>query len=196
MSININPSKTTNAAGSFNVQSLGYIQGLALDDPALRNELAGGILDSAESLPMWGGVGIEELIADVTDSGGGGVKRAVGYTTLTGFSVFNQNHSAINSPQSPVPLSATGMLVNFYRLGSGMRIPLKIDPALISADGSIITTQVSWDFTNQQIVAFDTTALNVRILEVAVGNSLTVSYDAGTGFATWSQTGAVAIALI
>lgn len=196
MSININPGVTTNAAGSFNVQSLGFIQGVALDDPSVRNELAGGYLDAGETLPMWGGVAIEELTGDVTESRGNDIKRAVSYATLTGFSVFNQNHAAINSPQSPVPLSATTMLVNFYRLGSGARIPLKIDPALVSAEGQIITQQVSWDFNNSMIVAYSVTALNVRLLEVAVGNSMTVSYDAGTGFATWIPSGSVAIALI
>lgn len=194
--ISINPSLTTNAAGSFNVQSLGFIQGMALDDPSVRNELAGGYLDAAETVPMWGGVAIDELIAGVSESRGPSIKRAVSYATLTGFSVFNQNHAAISSPQSPVPLTPSGMLVNFYRLGSGARIPLKIDPALVTLEGDIITTQVSWDFATQQIVAFDTTALNVRVLEVAVGNSLTVTYDAGTGFATWDKSGSVAIVVI
>lgn len=194
--ISINPSLTTNAAGGFNTQSIGYIQGMALDDPSIRNELAGGYLDSAETAPMWGGVAIEEMTGLVSESRGNDIKRAVSYATLTGFSVFNQNHAAINSPQSPVPLSAVGMMVSFYRLGSGARIPLAIDPALIGDAGNIITQQLSWDFAAQQIVAFSVTALNVRILEIAVGNSMTVSYDAGTGFATWVKTGAVAIALI
>lgn len=196
--ISINPSLTTNAAGSFNVQSLGFIQGLALDDPAVRNELAGGYLGAAETVPMWGGVAIEELIAAVTESRGPSIKRATTNPLLTGFSVFNQNHAAINTPQSPVPLTPSGMLVNFYRLGSGARIPLKIDPALVTLEGEIITTQVSWDFANQQIIAYDggVGALDVRVLEVALGNSLTVTYDAGTGFATWNTSGNVAIVVI
>ncbi len=194
--ISINPLLTTNAAGSFQTQSLGYIQGVALDDPSIRNELAGGYLDSAETLPMWGGVAIEELTGLVGESRGNDIKRAVGYTTLTGFSVFNQNHAGINTPQSPVPLTPGTGLVNFYRLGSGARIALAIDPTLIGDAGQIITQQLSWDFTAQQIVAFSVTALNVRVLEIAVGNSMTVSYDAGTGFATWNKSGAVAIVLI
>lgn len=196
--ISINPSLTTNAAGSFNIQSLGFIQGLALDDPSVRNELAGGYLDAAETVPMWGGVAIDELIAAVTESRGPSIKRAVSNVTLTGFSVFNQNHAAISSPQSPVPLTPSGMLVNFYRLGSGARIPLKIDPALVTLEGEIITTQVSWDFANQKIIAYDggIGALDVRVLEVAIGNSMTVTYDAGTGFATWNKSDSVAIVVI
>lgn len=196
MTISINPALTTNAAGGFQISSLGMIQGVAMDDPSVRNELAGGYLDGNETLPMWGGVAVEELTGDVGESRGNDIKRAANYATLTGFSVFNQNHSAINSPQSPVPLIANGMLVNFYRLGSGARIPLKIDPALVSAEGSIITQQVSWDFANQMIVAFSVTALNVRLLEIAAQNCMTVSYDAGTGFATWDRNGATALALI
>lgn len=196
--ISINPSLTTNAAGSFNVQSLGFIVGMALDDPAIRNELAGGYLHADEALPMWGGVAIEELIGLSTESRGPAIKRAATNPLLTGFSVFNQNHAGINSPQSPVPLTPSTMLVNFYRLGSGARIPLAIDPALVSLDGSIITTQVSWDFANQKIIAYDggVGALDVRVLEVQSGNSMTVSYDAGTGFATWVPTGSVAVVVI
>lgn len=196
--ISINPGLTTNARGSFNVQSLGFIQGMALDDPAIRNALAGGYLGSAETIPMWGGVAVRENIAAVTESRGPEIIRAATNALITGFSVFNQNHAAINTPQSPVPLTPSGMLVNFYRLGSGARIPLKIDPALVSLEGSIITTQVSWDFVNQRIIAYDAGvgALDVRALEVAVGNSLTVTFDAETGFATWDTGGTVAIALI
>ena len=196
--ISLNPSLTTTAAGSFNVQSLGYIQGIALDDPAVRNELAGGVLAVAESLPMWGGVGIREFTGDVSESRGNSVRRATSNAELTGFSVFNQNHSAINTPQSPVPLVPGGMGVNFYRFGSGARIPLKIDPALVSLEGGLITQQVSWDFTNQMIIAYDggVGALAGKLLEIAATNCLTVTYDAGTGFATWNTNGAVAILLI
>ena len=40
MQISLNPISTQNAAGTFNTTSDGYIQGVYLDDPALRNELA------------------------------------------------------------------------------------------------------------------------------------------------------------
>jgi len=41
-----------------------------------------------------------------------------------------------------------------------------------------------------------TGALNVRVLNVAVGNSMTVQYSASTGFATWNRSGACALILI
>lgn len=159
-----NPNLTTTAQGSFNAQSVGYIQGVALDDPAIRNELAGGVLKSTETIPIWGGVGIFENVPGVTNDPagvlGGIVGRATsltGTTALTGFSVFNQAHAMLTTPQSPVPLAPSGGQVNFYRLGSGARIPVACDPSLVSLDGSIITTQVSWDFVNQRLIPFSAT---------------------------------------
>jgi hypothetical protein len=60
--ITINPLITSTAAGLFNVTSRGYIQGLAIDDEAIRYQLIGGLLASTETLPMWGGVAIAENI--------------------------------------------------------------------------------------------------------------------------------------
>ena len=100
--ISINPSLTTNAAGSFNVQSLGFIQGLARDDPAVRNELAGGYLDAAETVPMWGGVAIEELIAAVTESRGPSIKRATTNPLLA-----TSTSAADAMPAEKVELKAT-----------------------------------------------------------------------------------------
>lgn len=286
--ISFNPLVTTNGLGSFNIQSAGYIQGTALDSPAIRNSLAGGVLAAAETLPMWGGVGIYELIPGAvgTPAGvlGGPVGRAnslSGANGLTGFSVFDQDHSMVNTPQSPVPLAASGMSVHFYRLGSGARIAVAIDPALVNLDGSIITTGVSWDFALQRLVpgvaaypanvftaltralvggvyvatATTTTAhgvvvgddvtvsgcvpaayngtwtaiggtagstlvwslgtaidpgaettlgtlvaggglLAAKVLDVQIGNSMTVSFDPVTGFATWNRSGSAAIILI
>lgn len=163
-SLAFNPYVSTNAAGSFNVQSTGYIQGQALNDPAIRNELAGGILAASETIPMWGGVGVYELIGGTTNVNadivlGSTLGRATSVTAqaakqLTGFSVFDQNHSMINSPQSPVPAVGSGGQVNFYRLGSGARISVAVDPALISLQGSIVTSLVSWDYSSQALVPY------------------------------------------
>lgn len=293
MSITINPGLTTNAAGSFNTTSLGYVQGTALADPAVRNALAGGVLAASETLPMWGGVGIYEFVPpNGTSNGslGGSVGRALlltGTKALTGFSVFDQDHSMINSPQSPVPLAAAGMGVNFYRLGSGARIAVACDPSLVSLEGAIINGPVSWDNVNQRLQPYiasgateavtsmtwssagggriavvmtaasvyglgdevnvsgatntgtggntvvngnfiidtytDTThftlaapaaagvygtiagtivlnvgfgALACKVLDVQIGNSLTVDYNSTTGFATWNRSGSTAIILI
>ena len=165
-SLNFNPMLTTNAAGSFSVTADGFWQGIAMDDPALRNELAGGVLSSLETLPMWGGVGIAELIPSTFVSStpypdlGPQIQRAnslTGALALTGFSVFDQGHHGIVTPQNNVPLFLSGMSVHFYRLGSGIRIPVACDPALVSLRAGIINPQVSWDFVGQKLVTYEPT---------------------------------------
>lgn len=279
--VSINPLLTSVAAGSFNISSDGFIQGTAQDSPSVRNLLSGGYLASTETLPMWGGVGIyENLAAASAQVPGHQIGRATlltGTYALTGFSVFDQASSMINSPQSPVPLAPIGGTVNFYRLGSLARIPVACDPALVSLDGGLITQQVSWDFALQRLIPYvaayganvitattwastnggqatytttsahgvsvgsDVTftgitpaayngtftaitgtsgstivvalplastpgsgtvfgtlvagggALACKVLDVAIGNSMTVSYNSTTGFATWNRAGSVAV---
>lgn len=179
MNISINPLLTTNFNGGFDVQSYGLVQGVAMDDPAIRYALASGIVASTETLPMWGGVGIYEDVpsgAAGQPSGvlGGNIGRATSLANLTGFSVFNQAHAMINTPQSPVPLAATGATVNLYRLGSGARVAVACDPALVNLDTGLITQQVSWDFGGQRLVPY------VATYPAATPNSYT-SYTSATG---------------
>jgi hypothetical protein len=166
--ITFNPSVTTNASGSFNVSADGLIQGTAFDDPSTRFRLRGGILAADETLPMWGGVGIYELVAGAVGAAlpqhalGGTVGRANSLAAqaakqLLGFSVFDQAVNAINTPQSPVPLLASGMGVHYYPLGSLARIAVAADPSLISLDGGVTSALVSWDFTAQRLIPYSAT---------------------------------------
>lgn len=163
--ISFNPTITTNAAGSFNVTSTGYIAGTALNDPAVRNQLAGGTVASTETLPMWGGLGISENIPTQTSTTlpnptlGATLTRATSLTayaanSLTGFTVFDQAHAMVNSPQSPVPQSGSYGIVNYYRLGSLARIAVPCAAALASLEGGVNAPQVSWDFVNQLLVPY------------------------------------------
>jgi hypothetical protein len=201
--IAFNPYVQTSAAGMFNIESDGYIVGMAEPDPSTRFALAGGWLATTETLPMFGGVGISENIpqerppvtrADVAL--GGTIARATAEANLTGFSVFDQNYAAVNSPQSPVPTVGSGGLVNFYRLGSLARVALAIDPALITLEGTLITSQVSWDFTNQKIIAFATNALPVKIIRIKSSGCMVPVYTSGTGFTTWTYNGAAALCVL
>lgn len=204
--ISFNPQLSTNAAGTFGVQWDGLIQGTAFPDPAVRYALSSGYLASTETLPMWGGVAISEDIPAITGSVpnaalGGSVIRANDYPgtdagSLTGFSVFDQAYGMVNTPQSPVPLAGTYGQVNYYRLGSGARIVVAMDSALASLGDAVISSQVSWDFTNQKLIAFSTTALPVKVLRIYSSNCMTVNYDGVTGFATWNRNGAAAVILI
>jgi hypothetical protein len=163
--ISFNPVLTTNGVGGFNVSADGLIQGQVMDDPSARFRLSGGVLASDETLPMWGGVGIYELTGGLATAAarnyaaGNVVGRATSVTAqaakqLVGFSVFDQAYNAINTPQSPVPLAAPGMSVNWYRLGSNARIAVAMDPSLVDLEGNIITQLVSWDFINQRLTQY------------------------------------------
>ena len=195
-SVAFNPFVTTNAAGLFAVSADGLWQGSFMDDPAIRNELAGGILASAETLPMWAGVAIYEKVSatgtNVTGNtvGRATVQSATNATGLVGFTVSAQQANGLTSPQSPVPQLASGMGVNFFRLGSGARIVVACDTAIVSAiETGIVTAQYSWDYTNQKLVAYDSTAaLPIKVLQVQAP-ARTVSYNSGTGAATWVDTG-------
>ena len=173
-----NPYAMTNAAGSFNVTSTGWVQGMAVQQPAIRFSLANGTLSVNETLPMFGGVGIYENVPGVTGqpitSLGSTVGRATTLTQtsatgLVGFSVFDQNYSAVNNPQNPVPLVGSYGNVSYYRLGSGAIIPVQCSPNLAAYVGKSVLAQVSWDFTNQQLEPYSSTT-------IASG-----SYTSGTG---------------
>lgn len=174
-----NPGVTTNAAGTFNTESNGYIQGTMLDDPALRNYLAGGVLSASETLPMWGGVAIYEQISNSSNTAlGNTVGRATSVTTtsstgLVGFAVLNQAYGMTTSPQSPVPMAGSYQSVNYVRLGSSSRVVVAIDPSLVSLETGSIAQQVSWDFNGQRLQAYDASTATVSL------TSITSSYSNG-----------------
>jgi hypothetical protein len=189
--VTLNPMLVTTAPGTFSVQSEGYVQGTALDDPAARFDLAGGILSVTETLPMWGGVGIYEYVpypagtpGQPADNLGSIVGRATtlvqtGAGGLIGFSVFNQAFSWITTPGSQVPLGTTGMTVPFYRFGSGARICVQCDPSLASLEGGSVGAQVSWDFNAQALVPY-----------TATSSALTITSQ------TWSTTNGGQVAVV
>src|SRR6516162_6896655 len=209
--IAFNPYLQTNAAGQFTIESDGLVVGTAYPDPSTRFALAGGWLATTETLPMYGGIAISELIPTERSTApatptrpdialGGVIARATtlaaGAGTTTGFCVFDQNYAAYNSPQSPVPTIGNGGLVNFYRLGSGIRIALAIDPALVTLEGGLITQQVSWDFSLQRIIAFATNALAVKILSIKSSGCMRPVYTSGTGLTTWNYNDSAALCLL
>jgi hypothetical protein len=200
--ISLNPMQTTNAAGLFQTNSQGFTQGDAQDDPAVKFALCGGVLSTEAATPIWGGVPISELIpAAVTQPGtdllGSTILQATEAADTTGICVFNQAFGGITTPQSNAPLFSPGMSVNYYRFGSGARIPLRIDPALVSLDGGLVTQQVEWDYTLNQIVAYSAgPAFPVKILRISTANNLAVSYDGMTGNANWVSDAPLALCLI
>jgi hypothetical protein len=164
ISISFNPVATSVAAGTFNVDTDGYIQGTALDNPAVRYQLAGGFLASTETVPMWGGTLISEAVpsgtiqptsSQVSNVLGGPITRALQLNATagtpvtgdaTGIAVFDQNYAAYNYPGNEVPIVGNNMLVNFYRFGSLARIAVPCAAGLSTLEGVITTSKLSWDF--------------------------------------------------
>lgn len=184
--IPFNPFTTTVGQGLFNLDSHGARQGTAYPDPAIRYKLASGTLAYTETLPMWGGVGIYTDVPGAAGtpnaSLGTVVGRATSLANLIAFSVFDQDYSMVNSPASPVPLAASGMSVNYYRLGSGARVWVKCDPNLVDLRGGLTTADVSWDFVNQQLTAYASATLTSG--PFAYPTAATISsgtYNATTG---------------
>lgn len=165
--LNVAPLSTNNAAGTFGTTWAGVIQGQVYPDPAARFALAGGYLAATETIPMWGGVGVYENIpvsayasTSPLEDYGPTVGRATTLTAtsatgLAGFAVNQQAHAWVNTPDNPVPIALSYQTVPFYRLGSGARIAVQIDPGLVNLVGGSPSQQVSWDFTNQVLQAYD-----------------------------------------
>jgi hypothetical protein len=154
-------------------------------------------------LPMFGGVPIGEYLTNpnnIDPSLKTSIQRATSTATCTGISVFNQDHAMINTPQSPVPQALSGMLVNLYRNGSNARIPMAMDPAMVASLPALIIapTALYWDPTNQRISLVTTGGnwalpTSYKLIGWNAGNSMIVSYNAGTGFATWVRNGNCAV---
>lgn len=185
--IAFNPNLTTSAFGSFNVTSVGYVQGQAQDDPVVRFRLRGAQLATTEMVAMWGGVGVYAHTPGLSGSPpigyndvlGPVVGRATTLTaaqsgTLLGFSVFDQDNAMIETPQSPVPTIGSGGRVHYYPLGSLARIAVQCDPVLVDLIGGPLDANVSWDFVNQRLVPYNASALTIS----------SGTYVTGTGVVT------------
>lgn len=199
MAVAFNPMQTLSGSNSFQLQSQGYIQGAFMDDPVSRMWLRSGIVSASLSQPLWGGLPIVESVP----SEGNNLQTKQGVITLattaaeiTGWTVFNRAHSMLITPGNPVPQADSGMSIAYLRNNSNIRIPVKVDPALVSTlEGGSVIQQVSWDFTNNQLIAFATTALNVLIEDINA-NSKIVEYNSSTNTLTWSYGPAALIQIL
>ena len=155
---------TTAFAGTFLAKSIGYAQGFLLQDPVNRYFIMGGVLSSAETIPMWGGVGINAATLPNTGTNppdatqGQLITRATGIAagagSLTGFSVFDQAYGMSITPASAVPLAASYQQVNWVPLGSNARLCVAVAPNFSTFEAGSINQQVSWDFVNQQLTTY------------------------------------------
>jgi len=178
-----NPMQTSNAGGFFTLVSDGFIQGEYQPDPSSRYFLAGGVVAASETIPMWGGVPITESIPPYVQSIGGAGKsiaRATAVTTITGFTVATQMSNAIiGQDYGSAPSVRPGMGVQFARLNSDVRLAVAMDPGLAgSLVNGAVNTQVSWDFNNSRLQAYDASTSTTSVA------SLTPTFNAGTGIWT------------
>lgn len=200
--ITTNPYKTTVGAGLFNTQSKGLVQGDVFPDAATRNAQRTGVLAEDETLPMWGSVGIYEnipgVIGDENPSFGPIMGRAnslTGSKALAGFSTFNGAYAMVSTPQSRVPLAASGGQVMSFALGSRARIVVQADSALIDLVGLPIGSQVSWDFVAQRLVPYLGTltitsgTYNNTTGVVTLVMSAPITFDSGDAIVISSLTG-------
>ena len=187
--ISFNPSLTLNGTNTFQKETQGWIQGAVWDDPVARMWLLSGTIDSAVTQPIWGGMAITESVPAATTNNRSGsvLSIASDNSTVTGFTVFTQVNNAIIVPGNTVPVVVAGQSMAFFRFGSNIRIPVKVNATLApTLNGGAVNQQVSWDFTNQELIAYSSGvgALACKVLAVN-DNSKYVVYDSGTGSVTW-----------
>jgi hypothetical protein len=187
----------SNAAGSFTISNDGGVQGVMLDDPAVRFTLRSGYVLQTETLPMLGGVLIFEdiptgLTAPLSASGPdtplqSGCGRATSLATASAISILNQAYNGPTTPWSPVPEYGSGMTFNYVRLGSGARVQVAVDPSILSLAGGYVGQNVSWDFGVQRlcpfVAAYPAVALNGLTWTSASGGSVTGTTASAHGLA-------------
>lgn len=183
-----NPYASGNFAGTFVANSKGFVQGGYAADSIAKTKLIAVRGASTETLPFWGGLAVSEKLAAV-NGGLNTVARATAYANVTGFTVNAANYTSLVTTENTVPVAPVGTDLTILRLGSKVRIYLPIDPAL-DLTTLQVGTAVSFDFTAGKIIAFNTTAIPVKVISVDPAG-LIASYSSGTGNVTWA-TGAVA----
>ena len=203
--ISFNPYGTSQPQNSFLNPTQGYMQGTVYDDPSQRGELAGGVLASTETIPMWGGRPIVEYVnntlAGFSDGLGPTVASATSQGTTTGWAVFTQANSMVLTPgASAPPLAAVGNYISFARYNSLFRIAVACDPALISTissgSNSIVSQALYWDVTNYRITLVTTGGnwalpTTTKLISTNLTNSKIITYSAST--ALWAQGSAAII---
>ena len=198
--ISLNPMATTNALGLFSTNSNGFTQGDAQDDPAVKFALAGGVLSTAATAPVWGGIPVQEFVPSSNSNVlGSTLLQATTSAIPQAIVVFNQGFGGITTPSSTAPLYSPGMSVNYYRFGSGARIPLALDPASVTLEGDLISTTVYFNYTTNLLTVTQPSgqaALPVKVLKISTQNNKTVSYSSVTGNANWATDGLIALVQI
>lgn len=197
----INVYGTTNALGFFATQTQGFVEGMALDDPAANMWLNTGLLASTETLVMVGGVPIVEqtnFAGFYSDNRGPAISRATATNAPTGISVINLAYHMVITPGNNVPQVGSLDAVHFYRFGSNARVPMQISAALLALLGGAPAASnqlppLYWDPVNFNLtsVATNNIAMPTGLGILSVNeNSKIIQWS--NGLASWG-TGPVAV---
>lgn len=210
--ITIDPSQTRTGGTLFRSDLRGYVQGKPNDSwSGLPAALNSGYIDDAESLPMYQGAPVSLITKPTLDSRFGLVlKRATDVDEIDGFTVETLNNHAISTPTGTVPLGISGKTFNYVRLGSRAKVPLPLDPALVSSlygkriNLSDIALSIDFDVTSAtygHVIAkgagIDLNTLGIKVIDFAYANSKTIvradsglDWDKNTAF-VWDNEGSV-----
>ena len=149
--ISINPIQQGSAGIRYHDRLSGYIQGDPVDNLNLLQQfLESGKVAATETMKMWAGTAIKETLEISTAAHfGNTIARATSIANITGFTVSSEQIQRI-TPPGQAPIVTPGMTMGFARLGTGLKIPFPVDPALISSlSGDKIDmteTEVTIDF--------------------------------------------------
>lgn len=187
---------TTSSAGQFGFNPEGLVQGEVQPSPVAKFAVSGASVDASVTGPVYGGMLIEEFLPAVDNtvgnSGGGSVKIPATTTAGTGFVVSNKMYNAVNvagpAGENAAPYVTATNSVQIARFGSGLEIPLAIDPSIVaSLMGGAINQQISFDPVAQRVVAYNATlgALSGRLLRIEA-NSKVITIDSTSGLPVWS----------
>lgn len=185
-SISFNPYTTSTPQNTFLSPTQGYVQGTVYDDPTARMEMMGGQLATSETIVMWGGRPISELInntsAGYSDGLGPQVASSTSAATTTGWTTWAASMVLTPGGAYP-PVAAVGNFIGFYRYGSNARVAVACDPALIAsvAGAGIASQALYWDVTNYRIT-LTTTGGNwalpttTKLISTNATNSKVITY--------------------
>lgn len=195
MTISFNPYQNQGGfSGMFNVESRGYMQGDAQDDPATSLQLCSGKIDKSATSPMWGGLGVIESLSPATSNVMGQTIKPASDTLVNAFTVFNRAYHGITMAGSPVPQFLPGGSVHYYRIGSNARIPLLISPdvAALANDGVPVGADgFVWDAENNYIDILSSSTsgspqVAIKLLAVSPTGNLTVKKEIN-GNLSWAD---------
>lgn len=180
---------TTHLSGSFIPHATGAKEGTSVQHPNQAQQPDSGVFVGATATQKaWGGLPVSVEIS--AKPGEARVRLATDYATAQAWLTFDGADHLFQDGES-IGLYEDGESALFYRGKSNIEIWVKIDDTLAATlltGANYWNTAVSWDFTNNQIIAFDTTALsNVEITGISMTNNEVVDFDSGTNTAQWAR---------